>query len=254
MYRKESLLKQLRATHTREAIRTRLQKGPQHSYLKDFIYGAIDGTVTTFAVVAGVAGAHLSPGIVIILGLANLLGDGFSMAASNYLGTTAERQQKELARAEEEKHISLIPEGEREEIRQIFEAKGFKGEDLERIVTVVTSDVKMWTDTMLKEELGFPPENVSAFRAAFSTFIAFLIIGFLPILSFVLKLFLPNSTFDPFIWSSGITGLTFFLVGALKSRFVGKNWFSSGLETFVVGGAAAALAYFIGYFLAKLVT
>lgn len=107
---------------------------------------------------------------------------------------------------------------------------------------------------MLKEELGFPLENVSAFRAAFSTFIAFLIIGFLPILSFIVKFLLPNSTFDPFLWSSGITGLTFFLVGAFKSRFVGKNWYSSGLETFLVGGAAAALAYFIGYFLAQLAT
>ena len=82
----------IRAEHTSAAIRERLHLGPDHSYLRDFIYGAVDGIVTTFAVVAGVAGAQLSAGIVIVLGVANLLGDGFSMAVSNYLGTRADEQ------------------------------------------------------------------------------------------------------------------------------------------------------------------
>jgi hypothetical protein len=79
----------LRTGHTPEAIRARLAAEREHSYLRDFIYGGIDGSVTTFAVVSGVAGADLAASIVIILGLANLIGDGFSMAASNFLGTRA---------------------------------------------------------------------------------------------------------------------------------------------------------------------
>ena len=241
-------------THTPEAIRKRLEKKPAHSYLRDFVYGAVDGTVTTFAVVAGVAGAQLSASVVIILGMANLLGDGFSMAVGNFLATRTERQQKQKAHQLEEEHIAAIPEGEKEEIRQIFLRKGFTGRDLDRAVEIITSDERLWVETMVKEELGMTLGSPSPVRAGLSTFVAFVVFGFLPLAAFVIELMHPESIRDPFLPSAAMTGLAFFSVGAFKSRFVGERWYLAGLETFFVGGAAATLAYGVGHLLKSIIT
>ncbi len=244
---------ELKSSHTPAAIRKRLQGGGSHSYLKDFVYGAIDGAVTTFAVVCGVAGAQLSAKIVIILGLANLIGDGFSMAVGNFVGTRAEEQLREKAKKTEEQHIDTIPEGEKEEIRQIFAAKGFQGKELERAVDIITSNREQWVKTMLTEELGLPSEIPSPIRAAVSTFAAFVIIGFLPLVSFIHQYFFPHTTYDPFFVSTVLTGLAFFAVGALKGRFVEEKWYMAGIETLLVGSSAAFLAYLVGVLLKGLV-
>jgi VIT1/CCC1 family predicted Fe2+/Mn2+ transporter len=235
--------------HTPRAVSARLGRKPTPSYLHDFIYGAIDGAVTTFAVVAGVQGAELDETVVIILGVANLIADGFSMAVSNFLGSRAERQRRERARREEERHIRDIPEGEREEIRQIYGSKGFEGADLERVVDVITSDRELWAETMMSEELGFASTDPNELRAAFSTFVAFVTVGALPLLVFFLDVSGVGEVADPFAWSAFMTAIAFFIVGAMKSRFVDQAWWRSGLETLAVGGLAAALAYAAGVLL-----
>ena len=232
--------------HPRE-IAKRLEQGPRVSYLRDWVYGGIDGTVTTFAVVAGVTGAALSTKALLILGVANLLADGFSMAAANYTGTKAEHDEYEQLRRMEERHVDLAPEGEREEVRQIFEAKGFKGEALDTAVEVITARRERWIDTMMAEEHGMPAVIRSPFRAALMTFIAFVLCGSVPIIPYALGLANP-------IWPATImTGLTFFGIGSFRSYWSPTPWWRAGLETFAIGMGAAGVAYAVGALLKGLV-
>ncbi len=239
--------------HTPEEIHDRLAAPREHSYLRDFVYGAIDGTVTTFAVVSGVAGAELDSSIVIVLGAANLIGDGFSMAAGNYLGTRTEQQVRDRTRQMEESHIENFPEAEREEIRQIFAAKGFAGEDLERAVAVITSDRRQWVETMLTDEHGLTLTGPHPLKAALMTFVAFLIVGLIPLLPFV-ALYVIELPATAYALSAALTGVAFFSIGAVKSRFVAQHWSVAGLESLVIGGSAASLAYLVGVLLKNVAT
>lgn len=239
--------------HSPAAIADRLAAGPSQVYLKDFVYGAIDGAVTTLAVVSGVAGGGLASSVIIVLGLANIFADGFSMAISNYLGTRAESQRLQSVRATEEGHIDLDPEGEREEIRQIYGGKGFSGQQLEEVVEVITSDRQRWVDAMVQEEYGLSLQGVNAGMAGFATFMAFLLSGSLPLIPFLLNWWREGLIADPYRVSIGITMLAFFAVGAMKGRYVEQSWYRSGLETVVIGGIAALLAYGVGVLLGDLV-
>lgn len=239
--------------HSPEAIQKRLERGPRQIYIKDFVYGAIDGAVTTFAVVSGVAGAGMSSGVIIILGLANILADGFSMAVSNFLGTKADNEHVENQRKEEFAEIHSHPEGEREEIRQIYALKGFSGDQLEEVVNVITANHHQWVDTMLQEEHGLSLEPTRAGTAALTTFVAFCIVGALPLLPFLLNWAVPGLIPRPFLVSSLVTMLGFYLVGALKGQFVNVSGYRSGLETLLVGGIAAGLAYIVGFVLGNYV-
>ena len=226
--------------HSPDAIRKRLEGGPTHNYLRDWIYGGIDGAVTTLAVVSGVAGAQLSKWIILALGFANLFADGFSMAASNYLGTKSEHDDWRRLEEIEHRHIDVAPEGEREEVRQIFERKGFEGHDLQRIVELVTANRDRWVQTMLTDEYGLPHSVRSPWIAAFSTFAAFVLCGLAPLVPYLFET--PYS----FSISIAVTAVVFVVIGSIKSRWSTSSWWHSGLTTLAIGAIAAAVAYFVG--------
>lgn len=232
--------------HSADSIRDRLAAGPRHNYVRDWIYGGIDGSVTTFAVVSGVVGAELSPAVILVMGFANLVADGFSMAASNYLGTRAEQEDLKHLEAVEYRHIAVVPEGEREEVRQIYKEKGFAGQELENIVALITADRKRWVQTMLTEEYGLPREVRSAWLAALSTFSAFMLCGLAPLIPYLFGMT------NAFRFSILLTGVVFFAIGSAKSRWATSSWWRSGLETLLVGSAAAGLAYAVGVLLRDL--
>lgn len=229
--------------HTREAIRQRFADGPPRSYLRDWVYGGIDGIVTTFAIVSGVVGARLSPHIILILGTASLVADGFAMAAGDYLATRSEEEEFRHAEAIERRHIETCPEGEREEVREILQARGVPGELLDQVVASITADRDLWVRTMLRDEYGLPDAVRSPWRAALMTFSAFFVCGIVPLIPFV------AGSQHAFWTASAVTGLMFVLIGALKSRWSIRPWWYSGLGTLAIGGGAAAAAYVIGAWL-----
>ncbi len=230
-------------SHLEHEISERLAREKKPSYVRDWVYGGIDGTVTTFAVVAGVVGAGLSANIIFILGLANLLADGLSMAAGNFSATKSEIDDRERIRAVELRHIKETPEGEREEIRQILAGKGLSGVGLDEAVDAISSDEKTWVDFMLNEEYGLAATLRTPMAAAIATFAAFVICGAVPLVPFVFF------GADMFYVSLLASGLVFFLIGAVKSRWALAPWWHSGLETFAIGMAAAGCAYGVGYLL-----
>jgi VIT1/CCC1 family predicted Fe2+/Mn2+ transporter len=144
------------------------------------------------------------------------------------------------------RHIEQVPEGEREEVRQIFASKGFEGAALEHVVDVITRDRDVWIDTMLKEEVGVHPEGPRPLHAALATFAAFAVVGTIPLLPFLLAGGLVQ---EAFVASAVLTGVTFFAIGAAKGRALGGSVLRAGLETLSSGGAAAAVAYGIAAWL-----
>nr|WP_084794263.1 VIT1/CCC1 transporter family protein [Pseudoponticoccus marisrubri] len=226
--------------HSQAEIDDRLSRPPGRGDLRDVVYGAIDGAVTTFAIVAGVAGAGLSPFVIVALGLANVLADGFSMAAGNYSATKAELDDISRLRAVEERHIRLDPEGERRELRTILANKGLSGPTLEAAVDQIAARRDSWIAEMMQGEYGLGPTDPHPLRAALVTFAAFLVAGMIPLLPFVLGIG------EAFFLSSALTLAAFFAIGTLKSHWSLSPWWRSGAETLAIGGAAAGIAYGVG--------
>lgn len=223
-------------------------------HFEDFIYGAFDGSVTTFAVVAGAIGASLSPMVVVVLGFANLFADGFSMAVGNYQASKARIEYIQKERQREEWEIDNMEESERQEIRDIYAKKGFTAELLDEIVKVITSRRKVWIDTMMKEELGLIEDGRRPLDTATSTMFGFVIIGIIPLLPF-LFIYLAGISLnsESFTYSVVSTSIAFFLIGLIKGRIVKKPLLRSGLTTLLVGGIAATVAYLVGSLLASLI-
>lgn len=212
------------------------------NYIRDVVFSANDGLVTTFAVAAGAAGADMGPSVVIILGLANMLADGLAMGLGSYLGSKSRSDFETNSLKIEEKEIGEIPEKEREEIRVIAEKRGIPAGNISEWERIITSNKRVWVDEMMVWELGIiPGQKTFPVRHAVVTFIAFISAGFLPLVPYVFNF--PGNKFYAAIFT---TVLSLFLVGSSRSWITGKNWLRSGMEMLLIGGTAAAAAYIVG--------
>ncbi|MCB0374473.1 MAG: VIT1/CCC1 transporter family protein [Sinomicrobium sp.] len=222
------------------------------NYLGEFVYGGIDGCVTTFAVVSGAVGAGLNNTVIIILGFANLFADGFAMSVGAYLSTKSQKDNYNKHKQIEYWEVDHLPEKEREEIRDIYRAKGFEGELLEQIVRVITSDKDRWVDVMMKEELDMMEEQKSPLMVGGVTYFSFVLIGLTPLLIYVWDYLSPVSG-SLFVWSSLLTALGFVIIGILKTYVNQTNILRGILETLLLGAVAALVSYYVGYLLEQII-
>ncbi|MBI2578602.1 MAG: VIT1/CCC1 transporter family protein [Candidatus Aenigmarchaeota archaeon] len=212
------------------------------STLRDFILGGQDGLVNVLGIILGVATAVQDARIVIIAGIAATFAESISMAAVAYTSFKASRDFYKSEKEREMKEIRELPHVERKEIRDIYYRKGFRGAPLKKIVDKITSDKKVWLDTMMTEELHVSPEDSenptkSAFVVGFSAIIGSLI----PLLPFF---FIPIK--DAIIVSVIISTITLFIAGSVKAKMTLGTWWKSGIEMSLVGMAAALTGFLIG--------
>lgn len=218
--------------------------------IRDIVYGALDGIVTTFAIVAGAAGAGFSGGVVIIFGFANLVADGISMGFGAFLGSKSERDFVKAEKKVLKERIHANPEDQLEKLKYAFHEKGFHGKLLDQVAEVLTEDEDLWIHTAAQEVLDLPHENdLTPTRDGIITFFSFLFAGFMPLLAYLLPI-APENQFHAAI---AFTVLMLFLIGAGRTRVTAEGFLRSGFEMLITGGLAAGAAYTIGAVLSTLV-
>lgn len=235
--------------------------GGAGKYIKSIVYGGLDGIITTFAVVASIAGAGLGVGVVIIMGFASLFADGISMGMGDFLSSKAENDYTNEERKRESWECEHYIEGEINEMVELYVGKGMSEEDASQVVGIMSKYRDIFIDTMMVEELGLMAVDPSdsPLKNGFVTLASFLIFGCVPMVSYVVAVAInPNhgetTTFNAtFMVASGMTLLTMFLLGALTSKFSPAKWYVSGLWMVANGGAAAVVAYLIGWGLGEIV-
>lgn len=223
-------------------------------YLGEFVYGGIDGVVTTFAIVAGSVGAGLSSSIVLILGFANLIADGFSMGVGAYLSAKSEKDLYDKNRVDIMNRIQGERSDDKDLIHQIYRKRGFKGKLLDEVAEFVSNDKEHFVDLVMIDEFETLPSKKSPFAIGLSTYVAFIFVGFIPLLIYVLDNIFGWESENLFVISIVLTGLAFTAVGYLKSRVTHVNKWRSVFETLALGVIAASFAYYIGDFLERIIS
>lgn len=222
-------------------------------YLGEIVYGGIDGAVTTFAVVSGAVGAGLSNKVIIILGFANLLADGFAMSVGAYLSAKSVKDQKK-AKSRIDKTITnnaIILK--KQNLRQVYTEKGFTGTLLNTVVEEVEetySKIQKQLDEAPFTEFSF---GKSPLKIGLTTYLSFITIGLIPLTVYVWDL-IGKFPGNLFIWASILTSFAFILIGFLKSYITKTGRLKGILETLILGMIAATVAYYVGDLLEAIIS
>jgi vacuolar iron transporter family protein len=209
-------------------------------WLRPAVFGAMDGLVSNFALIAGVAGGHARHQVIVLTGLAGLAAGAFSMAAGEYISVAS---QSELALAEieiERRELEAAPEAEQLELARLYEARGLDADLAHEVARQLSRNPEEALGIHAREELGIDPSDLpSPVLAAGSSFLSFAIGAVLPVLPYLL------GATD--LWPAAIVAaIGLFTAGALVSRVTARSWWYGGLRQLILGGVAAAITFGVG--------
>ncbi len=242
-YSKADLEKHIRKEH---------QTSPFSTYLKEIVYGGNDGIVTTFAVVAGFAGAQTDSNLatysfltVLLFGIANLFADATSMGLGSFLSLRSEKDLYKKEKSKEEHEIIHNTAMEKAETKELLLEKGFTNVQAEELVEIYASNPKYWVEFMMDYELKLPnPEGENPFLTGLATFISFISFGFIPLIPFIFS----KNISEAFLSSCIFTAFALILLGLLRWRVTKENIVRSVGEILAIGSISAVIAYIVGIF------
>ncbi|MGL4854120.1 MAG: VIT1/CCC1 transporter family protein [Lentisphaeria bacterium] len=215
--------------------------------IRQVTFGMNDGVVSIFALLAGIAGAGQSAENILITLCAATIAGALSMAAGEFISGKSESDYYKHEIGQERLEIRLCPEIEREELRRIYERKGFSGDLLEQIVAKISADEELWVKEMVIDELGTTEiEEDFQIKPSIVIFFAFILGAAFPLLPYLIFSKTTFASDSIFHISTVVTIVGLFLAGAMKHFVTGVNYLKSGLEMLVVGMFAYGISYMIG--------
>jgi VIT1/CCC1 family predicted Fe2+/Mn2+ transporter len=218
------------------------EKHSTNNSLRDVILGGQDGLVNMLGIALGVVAASGSTHVLVVTGIAAAITESISMGAVAYTSFGSDRDFYLAERAREQNEIEAQPDDEREEIKEIYAAKGFKGQLLEDVVSTITSNRETWVNTMMNEELHLQPiGRNSLLKSAFIVTVATLIGHLIPIIPFMIIARTPA-----IVTSIALSAVTLFAVGVYSAKTLVGNWRKGGFQMVAIGLGAAALGFLIG--------
>jgi len=212
--------------------------------VRDIVIGMADGLTVPFALAAGLTGAIASTRIVVTAGLAEIIAGSIAMGLGGYLAARTDSEHYASERRREIEETVEIPDQEQEEVAKVFRGYGLADEHVQPVVNAICSDQKRWVDFMMRFELGLEePEASRAGRSAGTIAGSYIVGGLIPLTPYMLV----GQIFSALTVSVGVTLLALLIFGFIKARFTGVAPWRGALQTALVGGLAAAAAFFLAH-------
>jgi vacuolar iron transporter family protein len=219
--------------------------------VRDIVIGMADGLTVPFALAAGLTGAVAATanasGIIVTAGLAEIAAGSIAMGLGGYLAAKTDSEHYESEKEREIRETDEIPDQEEEEVAKVFRGYGMSEAQLTPVVSAICADKQRWVDFMMRFELGLePPDPARAGRSAGTIAGSYIAGGLIPLAPYILAPTLFGGSIETALWISvGVTVLALFVFGSVKGHYTGVRPWRGGLQTVLVGGLAAAAAFFI---------